>query len=75
MHGFTHPPGEWRDPPYQFLGDVRRAGGTIAGAVSAVRGDGLIYDGSQWINCGQVRSINDLIATLPDPRIGTSAEP
>jgi hypothetical protein len=71
-NGFTHPPGEWVDPPWQFLGDMRVAGGTITGRVSAVQGDCLLYDGSKWVNMGQPGSTN-VTPPSPGPDTGTHA--
>lgn len=47
--------GAWSPPGSPAVGDLWIAGGTITGAVNAVLGDGINWNGSAWVNRGQFR--------------------
>ena len=49
-------PGPWTPPdPAPRVGDLYIAEGAITGGITAVAGDGIIWDGAAWINIGPMR--------------------
>lgn len=49
------PGGVWSAPPSPSAGDLWIAEGTITGAVTAVEGEGILWNGTSWVNVGPIR--------------------
>lgn len=47
--------GTWSAPGSPVAGDAWISGGVITGAVTAVQGDGIVFNGTTWNNVGQLR--------------------
>jgi hypothetical protein len=64
--------GAWSAPVSPVAGDAWIAGGVITGAVTAVLGDGIVFNGTTWNNVGQLRgpvgpsgSVNGTAGSIP----------
>ena len=59
--------GAWSAPSSPATGDMWIATGTIYGAIQAVLGDGILFNGSSWTNIGMIQSSGPGPVGPPDP--------